>query len=292
MTRRVVWFQDLDFHKFSGGAESTDRLHFQEGLRRGYDMAIVTPENQTQAQLTPDDLIVYSNIRRFDPEQLASVKCPYVVFHHDTWCRYRLFYPRIPSKCLVRCPVKQQWTKLFEKARLHVFLSPLHYQIHREVFGSIIEPHVEVPSPMPPGGFVNMNLERDGYCNISGLHPFKGRDNLLKWAQENPDKRLSILGENPDRTKLPQNVKLLPPVPPGRMVYFYNAFEYFIHLPNHVDPFCRSLAESYLSGCKIIGNANIGCLSWPFFTNGRDTVEKELLASPQAFWAAIEKYVF
>lgn len=261
------------------------------GIHRDHDMVLVTPDNMNTVTVQDDDLIIFSNIRRFDLKRLATLNNPSVMFHHDTWCKYRLFYPRIPSKCLVRCPVKEDWANLFKKVKLHIFLSPLHYEIHREVFGDIVEPHINVPSPLADQAFKDLRLQRNDYCNVSGLNPFKGREPLLQWAKEHSDQRLSILGQNPDKVELPPNVRSLPPVPAGKMNDFYNAFKDFIHLPDRVDPFCRSIAEAYLAGCRITGNKNIGALSWPFFKEGRAIVERELLTAPNRFWEAIEKHV-
>jgi len=72
-------------------------------------------------------------------------------------------------------------------------------------------------------------------------------------------------------------------VPYDQLNELFNKHEYFIHLPQNVDPFCRSVAEAYLAGCKLICNDNVGCLSYDWFKD-RETVRKELKLAAKKFW--------
>ena len=182
---------------------------------------------------------------------------------------------------------------MYEKAELNIFLSPLHYAIHKERFGEAVEPHFLTPS-----GFDNVDAffdtmkERKDYCNVNGLLPFKGREPLIKFAKENPDVQIDVGGSSTENGRkldvdLPENMKYVGPIPESQLNEFYNKHEFYIELPDTPQPYNRTVAEAYLSGCKIKGNALLGALSWEF--TDRESVRKHLRESPRVFWETLER---
>ena len=123
---RFIVYQDLNFLEapYSGGAQLTDAEMYKEGLRRGYDMALITPQNWQNTPVYEEDVLILSNITRFDPGRFEKVPNKIIVFTHDyLFCRYRLFYPRL-EKCIKACAYKGPWEKLYKMASLNIFLSP------------------------------------------------------------------------------------------------------------------------------------------------------------------------
>lgn len=291
---KVVWVQDFSPLTMGGGAQQTDREHIREGLRRGHDVSFVTPENANQP-IDETAFVVLSNPSRFDPKRLSTMKNRYAVFHHDYLhlCRWRLFFPWT-EKCAVNCPQTPLWRPVLEKAKLHVFLSPLHYRVHSDILGDAIEPHVLVPGTVNPDEFFDHGRERKGTCNVNGLLSFKGRKPILEYAKENPGETITFAGvnEKPDEP-LPENCKFVGPISDvgGKMRDFYNQHEWYLELPDTPQPFNRTIAEAYLSGCKIKGNELLGALSWHWFSEGRKAVAEHLRNAPLEFWNAVEAVV-
>jgi hypothetical protein len=282
--------QDLNPLTSAGGAQLTDRGHIIEGMKRGHKIVILTPENKDTFQLTEDDFFVLSNISNFDPNRLGQLPNRRAVFHHDMMfrCKWRLYFP-MTEKCDKDCPQGPIWKPVLEKALLHIFLSPLHYKVNAEYFGQAVEPHVLVPSTVDPDEFFDFRKpDRAGTCSLNGLISFKGQETNLEYARQHTEEKFVFAGTKDGDPQLPPNCSFVGPIADGRLPDFYNTFENYLELPNTPQPFNRTVAEAYLSGCKIKGNALVGALSWPWFTD-RKTVAEKLRQAPADFWNALEQ---
>ena len=209
-------------------------------------------------------------------------------------CAYRLYLP-LTEKCFTDCPEYPFWNEVYKKAELNIFLSPLHYDIHKERFGESVEPHFLTPSGFDDvDRFVDMKNGRSGTtCNLNGLLGFKGREQLFKYAGEHPEVAIDIGGSNMEGDKrldvdLPPNIRYVGPIQSSELPKFYNKYEFYIELHDRPQPFNRTIVESYLSGCKLIVNSLVGATSWPWFTD-RDSVRAHLKSAPSEFWVKLEK---
>ena len=274
-----------------GGAQLTDRAHILHGLRQGHDVAIAVPEGPAPAIDVVDGVVV-SNGQAFPLstfQELAAGTVPYVFFLHDFWpmCKYRLYYSQ-EDKCR-ECYLKPRWLPILQKARLLIWLSPLHREawLHSqpELEG---HPYALVPSPVDPGKFYDMGLERRGTLAVDAGVGFKGGDNFIAWAKAHPEEPITLVGGNPENRELPPNVTLQGTVAYEHMVREFNNHVRFLHLPSNTQPFERTVAESILAGCKVTANKNVGALSWPFMHQGREAVAQDLSLAPARFWAALE----
>ena len=290
---KIFWAQDFDFLTHPGGAQLTDRAHFLEGIRRGHDLRVWNP----MAEINDEDLVQGVNVVASNPAflpadafQLMMDKgIPYVWFLHDYLpvCKYRLFYP-LQELCLDRY-LKERWLPMLLGAKLIIWLSPLHrnsWLVNCPELETVTY-HLS-PSPVNVDSFYDMKIERSGTIAVESLHPFKGRDQILKWAMEHPEVQVDILGGNPmPQIPLPPNCKDMGSVPSGRMNEVYNHYETFLHLPQNPSPFDRTIVEAYLAGCKVIGNELIGALSYTWFTS-RDNVRLGCGGSSDEFWNNLE----
>jgi len=287
---RFAWIQDLDFvsNPYSGGAQATDWSHYQYGLKKGHEQILITPQNWQNAQVQGDDTLILSNIRAFGPERFLDKPNQMIMFHHDYWCRYRLFYPR-QEKCIKSCAYKEPWEKLFKKAKLNIFLSPLHYKMHKEVFGDAIEPHALVPSPVDPDRFCDMKKERKkDVITVNTTLPFKGRDNMIQWAKDNPDRKITVVGWVKPDVPLPSNCEYIGAVPYDKMPELYNEYKFYLELPGTPQPLNRTACEAYLCGCSLITNSLLGFMSWDW--KSRDEVRKKVgRNASKRFWREIGK---
>jgi len=288
---RLAFIQDLDIFSIGGGAQLTDRTHFTEGLKRGHDIELVTPSS---GGVVPKvDGIIVSNASAFPASNLMGMSelgIPIIWFIHDYFpiCKYRLFYP-MGNSCK-SCYLKERWLPVLKLARLIIWLSPLHRESWLWLYPELEDiPYHLAPSPVSADLFYDLHLERkEGVISVEGLHPFKGRDYILRWIEDHPEVKVTIIGGNPDPLgSLPPNCRSIGVVPNVDMNEVYNQHEALLHLPQSPSPFDRTVAEAFLAGCKIIGNKNIGALSYDWFISC-ESVAEHCKNSPKEFWEVIE----
>ena len=291
---KILYAQDFDFMTHLGGAQLTDRAHYLEGVRRGHDLRIWSPGSEiNEFDLNGDTRVIASNPVFLATEAFQLMLdrgVSYVWFLHDYMpvCKYRLFYPmREPCKL---CYLKERWLPYLLKAKMIIWLSSLHRDSWMWVCPELESmPYHLSPSPVNPDLFYDMKLERLGAVAVESLHPFKGRDQVLRWATEHPEIQIDFVGGNPNpEIPLPLNCKDLGPIPGNKMNEVYNQHEIFLHLPQGPAPFDRTVSEAYLAGCKIIGNELIGALSYDWFTS-RESVAEHLRSSSRLLWEKIEE---
>ena len=286
----ISWLQDMDIMSESGGAQLTDRAHFYEGIRRGHDLELITPQSQVNALPTP---VVVSNASLFPLDLFQDLQRsgkPYIFFCHDYWpiCKYRLYYPM--ADLCKSCYLKERWLPILAGARLIIWLSPLHRESWLWLYPELASvPYHLAPSPVNPGKFRDLGGERQGVVAVDSLADFKGKKHVLKWAAEHPQVRVAFVGPA-NGAVLPANCRVLGWVPYSEMNQVYNHYEALLHLPQSPSPFDRTTAEAYLAGCRIIGNPLIGALSYPWFTS-REEVANHCRNSPREFWEAVEKVI-
>lgn len=286
---KIAWFQDLDPHTNGGGAELNDRAMITEGIRRNHDVEVIVAHQNDDVYNKPD-LAVFSNSMEFGTafyDQMKKLEVPYVLFVHDygPWlCKHRLFYP-MEERCKTLCYLRDRWRPYILGAKLVICLSPLHLEAWRFAYPETRDA-ICVPSSVPEGEFFDKGGPRSGACAVHSGLPFKGWPQVRDWAAAHPETPLTLIGPVPGDA--PKNVVAAERVPYGGMNDWYNKFETFIHLPDRPMPFDRTVAEAYLAGCKVIGNENVGALSWPAFKDGEQAVRDLLRTAPRAFWEAVE----
>ena len=293
---RLNWVQDLDVFSQGGGAQLTDRSHILEGIRRGHEIEIITPQSDINSLFVDDSPVVISNMMAgfqlnvFQHLVERNKPCIWFFHNHQPLCKYRLFYPML-EKCK-SCYRREYWMPIFLKAALLVWLSPLHRESWLFSCPELADlPYAVVPSPIDPKQFHNMNLPREGIVSVSSLHPFKGRDNVLQWAGDNPETPITFIGGNPEPNEpLPQNCKDIGPQSFLALNEIYNRHKALLHLPSNPQPFERVLPEAYLAGCDIIGNGLIGALSFPWFRS-REEVAEHCGGASRLFWEKIEEVI-
>lgn len=290
---KFTFIQDIDFMVGGGGAESTDRAHFIEGIRRGHDLGIVTPNVDLSPLFADNNHIIISNMMaRFQLglfQELVKRDKPCIWFFHDyqPLCKFRLFYPML-EKCKT-CYRKERWMPIFLKAKLLIWLSPLHRESWLWSCPELEQlPYAIVPSPVGSEQFHDLGGNRKGVVSVNSLVAFKGMGNVIKWTTEHPKVQIDFIGGSEiSADQLPPNCKYLGPQPFWTLNELYNKYESILHLPGTPQPFERAIAEAYLAGCGIIGNKLIGALSYDWFKS-RGEVAEHCSNSPRLFWEKIE----
>jgi hypothetical protein len=288
---RIAWLQDLCPWEKGGGAQLTDRAHIGEGIIEGHTVDIYTPNTEGGLRLD-SDLFLISNASSFNPGVLADLAetgrtC---WFLHDYWpvCKWRLFYP-MQERCRT-CQERSRWVPIIRQARLLIWLSPLHRESWLWQCPELADvPYALIPSPVSTEEFFDMHEDREGVICIESLFPFKGRANVVRWAEEHPDIQVSCLGGNPSPEPLPPNMVDLGYVPYYDLNNLLNRHRSLLHLPVSPSPFDRTTVEAYLAGCSIIHNGNVGALSYDWFRSA-SLIKHHMKSSPLKFWDAIEHY--
>jgi len=300
---RIAWLQDFNIWEIVGGAEQNDREMFKEGIRRGYDIEIITPK--TFRGLENYDFAIISNCVSFNPQQLNTIKIPYVIFCHDYYfCRWRLHYP-MQDKCKT-CIYLPRWKNLFLNSKLNIFLSPLHFKSTLFVMPELEKiPHAEIISAVnterfkPIKPIEGVRPKEKTVLGINCLYPFKGRDNVLSYINEHPELTFDIVGQKPEDIQLPENVNYLGYIPNEKLPMIMAEHEYLIHLPSTPQPCERIIIEFLLcnpAGKLIVNKEMIGVFSYPwiFKENGkidREKLREEVKKAPSNFWKNIEEVI-
>ena len=293
---RCSWVNDLDPLTVGGGAQNTDRAHIFEGIRRGWEIEIITPQSDINSLFVNGSPVIVSNMMAgfqlniFQELTKRAKPCIWFFHNHQPLCKYRLFYPML-EKCKT-CYRRDYWLPVFLKAILLIWLSPLHRESWLFSCPELADlPYAVVPSPIDPKQFYNMGLPRDGVISIDSLYPFKGRENVLQWAKEHPEVKITFVGGNPEPDEpLPPNCQDIGPQSFSTLNEVYNRHKALLHLPGTPQPFERTPPEAYLAGCDIIGNQLIGALSYDWFRS-REEVAEHCGNSSRLFWEKIEEVI-
>lgn len=302
MGLRVVWCQDLNFWVYPGGAEQTDRQLVIAGIRRGHEIELITPERFSSAETVKCDLVVFSNIHvlmQTTPKQLLKLaeRGPYVMWHHDYFCRYRLYYPML-EKCK-QCSYLDPWRKLYNNSLLNIFMSPLHRKAFLFAMPELqAHPYALVPSAIDTKKYEHepVDPKPNTVIGVNSLFGFKGSTSVLEYAKLHPELAFTFVGGNEVNT-LPLNCQYLGFKEGKELVDLYASHESFIHLPTCIMPCDRTPAEFIIANPKgrLIVNNNIGILSYSNIIKDGKINREELIrlvsSSAETFWKAVEEHL-
>ena len=287
MMKKIAWLQDFDIFSYQGGAEMNDAAHFREGLKRGHDLYLINP----QMPFSQPDALIISNCVSFDKKRLTDMisSAPTIFFFHDyIFCKYRLFYPMI--EYCGTCESSKWWLELFLKAKLLIWLSPLHRDATLTALPELKDSkYALIPSAINPAPFLEAKevTRQEAYLSVNSLFPFKGRDNLITYAELHPEILFHIVSQEPE-PDLPGNMLILPPQTYDGMPKVYRMYKNYIELPSTPQPFNRTIVEAKLSGCKVITNQLMGATSWPWFKENPENIATELRVASGLFWTVVE----
>lgn len=298
---RVAWVQDLNFWVQPGGAERTDKQIVIAGLRRGHEIDTITPERFPPASTIKCDLVVFSNIHTLmqtnkeQMEKLAEQK-PFVMWHHDYWCRFRLYYPML-EKCK-RCIYLPPWRKLYGRSTLNIWMSPLHRDANLFSMPELAtRPYALVPSGLNPKDYTHEQTadpEPNTVIGVNSLFGFKGSVNVLKYAEKHPELSFTFAGGS-EVTMLPPNCRYVGFKEREELLKLYAEHEALIHLPSTCMPCDRVIAEFLIANPKgkLITNNCVGILSYPNVVQdgkvNREEIIRLVSTGPQTFWEKVEE---
>lgn len=296
---RINYLAYFDPTHYGGGGEMIMRGLIAAGRQRGHEITITTVrprrfEIDQRADLYwltdvfnfPGTLKSLGAWRHFDEDLLARIARdrPFVHFNNAYVDICNLGWLPCSGNAAPRCPCKSPLAlrrnlaakeigtqcfatqplvrTLFERARLNVFLSPLHERITRQVLGLAVAPPSFVLRPtIDTTRFYDRGLERDiDYLFVGVIGEAKGLEEMrARYA----GKDIHFVG------KLAPGARLDFGTHHGHVPYddiplLMNRARHFVFLPRWPEPMGRVVVEAALCGCTLITNDNVGATSFPF----------------------------
>ena len=296
---KISWICDYDcMIGEGGGGELSERAVITEGIRRGHDIVLCTPNTPNKNNTLKAELAIIGNASRFSPQYLAQVseQQEIVMYVHDFWplCRHRLFYSDL-DKCKRTCPHLPFAKKMLLSASLNVFLSPLHKRVWFRAIPELkdIETYLHV-SPVDTKTFVPLDVPKipNSTLCVNCLLKFKDLENVIRYAKTCPERTITCVGVKEANVALPPNVIPIGGVSQEELPSMYSQTEQFLHIPNYTEPCGRSAIEAKLCGVpKLTLNKLVGAASYKEFKYDGDRFAKWISGSARRFWDKIEKEV-
>lgn len=305
-----------------GGGEMISRSLVEEGRRRGHDIRVSSVQPFLDLQHENPDLNIFIDIhnfghtwrslgawRGFDQQVLrrAAARAPFVHLTNAYVDVCNLPYlPCSGQHADMGCPIKPQigWAKkrillrdaatdcsasnasmrwLYAEAALNVYLSPLHQRITESLLALQAPPPTYILPPMiDVTRFSNQGLERDiDYLFVGVISEAKG---LNAMRERFRDANIVLVGRCASDAGVDFGTHIAH-VPYDEVPRYMNRAKNFVFLPRWPEPQGRVVAEAALCGCNIIGNENVGALSF-----GTELSEPANYADIEAnFWQRVEK---
>lgn len=232
----------------------------------GVNVDVITPESQF---VEPDkfDVCLYLDIFN-DPlgskwftmaqyEPLLNTNTPFFVFENAyTCCTTEPYGWTNPEKANL-APFSKRFAI---KARKFIFVSPLHKQTTERLLGVTLD-----HNSYEYFQFIDTELFKTNnksgrpikYLYVGAINYYKGIDILCqKYGKE-----LTIAGYG-DTNMINNGAQYLGHLKLQDLPQVYNLTQNYVFEPRWKETFSRTVCEAALCGCNILGNSNIGVLSY------------------------------
>ena len=250
--KRVLFVSDFDLKEAPGGAQISNSEIIKTGQDLGYQITEHFHNSSITDFLSHYDLLISSNMaaiaKSADKINFILKHKNHVRLEHDS-CQY----------------LTEQGRKLiFGSSKKNFFLSDFHLSFFKQLYGDIFGDTEIIYDPIDTEIFKKSNLEKIYdvvYCGY--LHPDKGFQNLLEFAERNTNRKIDVFGMA-DKII---NVKSLDSLhnitvhdqwlEKEQVAKVFQQSNAVFHSPIVNEPFCRMVAEAILCGVEeIIGSPN------------------------------------
>ena len=246
---KVLFVSDFTLEQRAGGAQVSNSIIIEEGRNLGHEIVEHHHQSSVVDFLTSYDLLISSNlevINHKSPEKINFIlnHPSHIRLEHDS-CSYLKDSDR---------------KKLFTSSKQTFFLSDFHVSFFREMYGDYFNNVEIVYDPIDSNIFKPKDCEKKYdvvYCGY--LHPLKGLNSLIEFAQLNPDRKINIFrwGDS-DYSSLFEscsNITFSGPKEHSEIASIFQQSKALFHSPIVNEPFCRMVGEALLCGVKeIIGS--------------------------------------
>lgn len=297
---KAAFLHDTRRH-YLGGAELSNNAILtvaeEQGVHTVYDDL---RDFSTTKQIIGESDFVIVNSTVFCSYEFALidflVECgkPYIKWEHDyNFCAIRTAMCFVDRKVKNCCDGRRvsMHRKLFACAKLSVFVSPRHYELHNEIYGAAIQKHLILPSAVDVENIQSLPKKENTVCFTGHLSIQKGGDKLIEFALQNPHLKVEVFGKNKTGRALPANVILKGKQPNAEVLRTLAGTEYFFFKPQWLEPGGRVAAEAFLAGCKTISNDHVGFHSFPFYPGSPEVARDAMRNAPRRFWEEVKQAV-
>jgi len=279
---KVLFVSDFDLSQNYGGAQVSSQAIIDAGKTVGHNIKLHTFDSDYTDFFCSYDLIISSNlevISKKDPDKLNLI-CNHnnhIRLEHDS-CFYL---------------DKQVRKNLFLSTQKTFFLSDFHATFFKSLYGNIFNNIEIVPDPIDKEIFFAKEEEKIYdivYCGF--LHELKGLNNLIKFATDNPSRKIDIFGWgtiNLESFFLNfENINFHGRVSHEETASIYRKSKAIFHNPIVNEPFCRMIAESILCGVREFHGdmARIGSYL-DFKEKGLEQFSQECKNAQNIFWKKV-----
>lgn len=270
--------------KAIGGSQTSNRYIIEEGRSRGHKIVTHNHAGSIVDFVMPYDAIITSNLEiiyAFRKEKIQYIKA------HPNHIRVERDSAHYFSD--------EDRKSLFESAKKTFFLTEYHFNFFKELYGDyFVNPQI-VPSYIDTSIFKDEGLEKTFdvvYCGY--LHRWKGKNDIIKFAKENPNRKVDIFGwadynVAPEFDGIP-NLKFHGQRDKFQIAEILKKTHAIFHCPHVREPLCRMVAEALLCGVRnFIGNPDrIG--AWHDFNKfGSKEFANRFDNAANLFWDKIEE---
>jgi glycosyltransferase involved in cell wall biosynthesis len=248
---KVLFISDFTLDQREGGAQVSNSLIIEKGRELGHEIVEHDHTSSIIDFLSSYDLMVSSNLETISqksPEKFDFIlKHPnHIRLEHDS-CSYLKNKDR---------------EKLFSSSKLNFFLSQFHISFFKDFYGDYFENVEIVYDPVDTNIFKPKDCDKTYdvvYCGY--LHPLKGLNDLVKFAQNNPDREVSVFGWGELDCEAffssYSNLTFGGAKKHEEIAEIFQQSKALYHNPVVNEPFCRMMGEALLCGVEeIIGDTS------------------------------------
>lgn len=319
---RINLISFLDPRIYHGGGEMISEGLLKVGMERGHDIRIASarPHSIDAIHANPELTFLidihnhghtYKSLgawRGFNSEwintQLAKAPFIHMTNAYVDVCNLPYLpcsgYPQgstcpskplpIPKKILFKdssasCFAKKtDVRRLYTDPILNIYLSPLHKKISEGLIGEGVAPGYVLKPMIDTSRFQNHGLERDiEYLFVGIIGEAKGYSEIRRrFASSN----IYLIGKTAPGIEIDFG-RHLGHVPYNEVPKYMNRAKNFVFLPRWPEPQGRVVTEAALCGCRIVGNDNVGALSFDFDLSD----PTQYVGVEDSFWAHIETLI-
>lgn len=307
--RKVLFIDDLPPDQWIGGTQLSTQKIMDEAKNYGIEAECLSLDQCSLADLHSADKVILNNIHETVKRSAGLISeivstIPFIKWEHDfNFCQTRDFrcFGDVKS-CQTECLTKK-YAEIYANAQSIVFQSPLHHQAFVKYFGpKAIQNSIILPPPIVPEPFLQAAKEtkrEQRYLFTGLLHPFRGIEELIQFARENPHKKFLIhTAYNPTSQAYVKEIEELPnvelriePIPYDQMPQLYASCSDFYYKPRYIDASSRSTLEAMLSGCRLRVNENVGFMKYDWDWTDHAKISETVTNAPKLFWDHVSTFL-
>ena len=278
---RVGILKDFGIEERAGGAQRAMQL-FELGAPSGVELTRIRAGD---TDLDPTcDAYITGLVKSFPDhllKQLVESGKPHIRYEFDLWDD---------------APNGVNWARvLCDRAKVTFFPSPMYRQLFLR--GWHIDEKQSYLCLAPP-----MDLEifkaprakydekgRDGVCYFGEVHPLKGVDMAIRWA-ENEGVILDVYGPMSWQFAGSPSARYMGCPALEELYDGVASHEWLVHMPRRIDGFSYSILEAQLLGLKVYASGKLGIESWLEVcqTGGFEELVEKCCLAPNEFWRLAE----